>query len=383
MRLSVHMDRTGSAAAVSDDGPDAGENIQNGREKSVMPAVSVILPLYNGERFIRQTIRRIRSQTFPDWELLVINDGSSDRSGRIALQEAAADSRIQVFEKPNGGVSSARNLGISKASGRYLAFADQDDCVGKNWLRSLFSGMAGDMDLVVGGKILEVTDASGRMIKSRRYTYPDTVLETEKERYQFMFNEMHDASSLHVWNCLYKKELIDRYHLCFDETLKTGMEDILFNICYGNYCRKIHKIPQTVYRYRQRIGISTSSKEQPDLAEAYSRRMQQISHLPGFSTQHDGFSDAYRMYGMYALRELCNLYFRYGKADSIQTLEELRNAYVKQVPHRDLHKHFKKRILLKDLPYIVADKALRQKRYFLISVLKRGADYCGKRKSRT
>ncbi len=342
--------------------------------KSVMPAVSIILPLYNGERFIRHSIQRIRSQTFCDWELLVINDGSSDRGGTIALREAGRDSRIQVFEKPNGGISSARNLGISKASGRYLAFADQDDCVGKNWLRSLSDGMAGNMDLVVGGKILEVAGASGRIIKSRQYRYPDTVLATEQERYQFLFNALHDASSLHVWNCLYKKELIDRHRLCFDETLKTGMEDILFNICYGYYCKKIHKIPQTVYRYRQRIGISTSAKEQPDLAAAYSHRMKQISRTFGFSTQSGRRGDVYRMYGKYALRELCNLYFRYGKADDIRTLEELRNAYVEQVPDRVSDTCIRP----KDLPYLAADKALRKENYFLISGLKRGADFFGK-----
>lgn len=84
------------------------------------PQVSVIVPVYNQERYLEECISSIRRQTLAEWECLIINDGSSDSSGEIARRFSEADSRIRYFEQENGGVSSARNLGMQRASGRYL-----------------------------------------------------------------------------------------------------------------------------------------------------------------------------------------------------------------------------------------------------------------------
>ena len=77
--------------------------------------VSIITPLYNGERFVGQTIESVLAQTYPDWEILIVNDGSKDNSEQIALDYAAKDNRIRVFSQPNGGSASARNHGIREA----------------------------------------------------------------------------------------------------------------------------------------------------------------------------------------------------------------------------------------------------------------------------
>lgn len=337
-----------------------------------MPAISIILPLYNGERYIRHAIAAVRSQTFQDWELLVINDGSTDHSGAIALQESQKDRRIRIFQKPNGGISSARNYGLAKAAGTYLAFADQDDTVGKNWLAALYQGMAGDMDLAVAGKRLEVLDASGRITTRRVCTYPDTVLQTEAEIHAFVFNQKNDMASLHIWNCLYKKQLIDANGIRFDENLSMGMEDVLFNICYGYYCRKIHKIPQVVYAYKQRIGISTSTKYNRNLAGEYAHRMEAVSRLFGFPSR----TDAYRMYKYYALRELCNLYFRNSGPDSKKLLAELRDAYVKYTADtlfcrkRHCVKTVLEHSLRKRIFYCMADASLRKEKYGIMKIMK-------------
>ncbi len=347
-----------------------------------MPAVSIILPLYNGQPFIRHTISKIRSQTFQDWELLVVNDGSSDGGEAVAMREAQQDHRIRVFRKPNSGISSARNYGITRAAGTYIAFADQDDTPFKNWLEDLYRGMAPDVDLTVGGKKLTVIDVSGKVVKSRICRYEDTVLETEQELYGFLFHQEHDASAQHVWNCMYKKELIDKHGIRFDEQLAMGMEDVLFNICYGYYCRKIRKIPQIVYSYQQRAGISTSTKYNPDLVKEYAHRMQRIARLStdGFRTQSNG----YRMYGDYALRELCNLYFRSRGADSFELLAGLRDAYVQNVPEKvavnfQRQTAEKVKTIVRKMLYAAADDLLRKKRYTPLILLKNGADLCRKR----
>ena len=89
--------------------------------------VSVIVPVYNGEAFLAETIGSVQAQTLPDWELLIVNDGSTDGSAAIAQRFAAEDARIQVFTKPNGGVAAARNFGLERVRGTFVAFLDADD----------------------------------------------------------------------------------------------------------------------------------------------------------------------------------------------------------------------------------------------------------------
>lgn len=89
--------------------------------------VSIITPLYNGERFLAQTIESVLAQTYSDWEMLIINDGSTDGSEALALSYAEKDDRIHVYSQPNGGSASARNHGIRRAKGRYIALLDSDD----------------------------------------------------------------------------------------------------------------------------------------------------------------------------------------------------------------------------------------------------------------
>lgn len=93
------------------------------------PKVSVIVPVYNVEKLLQRCIDSILAQTFTDFELLLIDDGSKDKSGEICDEYAAKDSRIRVFHKQNGGVSTARNIGIDKAQGEWIYFVDSDDIV--------------------------------------------------------------------------------------------------------------------------------------------------------------------------------------------------------------------------------------------------------------
>jgi glycosyltransferase involved in cell wall biosynthesis len=102
-----------------------------------MIKISIIVPVYNAEKYLSQCIDSILSQTCADFELLLIDDGSSDNSGKICDEYARKDSRIQVFHKENGGVSSARNFGIDKAQGEWIAFVDSDDWLANNFLEQM------------------------------------------------------------------------------------------------------------------------------------------------------------------------------------------------------------------------------------------------------
>lgn len=118
------------------------------------PQVSVIVPVYNQERYLEECISSIRRQTLAEWECLIINDGSSDSSGEIARRFSEADSRILCLEQENRGVSSARNLGMRHASGRYLCFVDGDDFIDAAFLKHLLDASdRGASDLTVAGKL--------------------------------------------------------------------------------------------------------------------------------------------------------------------------------------------------------------------------------------
>ena len=92
-----------------------------------MPTISVIVPIYNTEKYLRRCIDSVLAQTYKDFELLLIDDGSTDSSGAICDEYAALDARVSVFHKENGGVSDTRNYGLDLAQGKYLMFLDADD----------------------------------------------------------------------------------------------------------------------------------------------------------------------------------------------------------------------------------------------------------------
>ena len=102
------------------------------------PMISMIMPVYNVEAYMDQCLESVEAQTFTDFELILINDGSTDRSGEVCRRWRDKDARIRLIETENKGVSAARNRGIEEAGGRYLAFVDPDDWLDKDYLRKLY-----------------------------------------------------------------------------------------------------------------------------------------------------------------------------------------------------------------------------------------------------
>ena len=111
--------------------------------------ISIIVPVYNTEKYLDQCIQSILSQTYTDFELLLIDDGSTDSSGVICDRYAEQDSRVRVFHKPNGGVSSARNIGLDNTKGEWITFLDSDDWIAPSMLDEVYkTAMVNDADMV-------------------------------------------------------------------------------------------------------------------------------------------------------------------------------------------------------------------------------------------
>lgn len=115
------------------------------------PKISVIVPVYNSEKYLPKCIDSILSQTYTDFELILVNDGSKDGSGDICDEYAQKDTRVRVFHKENGGVSSARNLGLEEAKGEWIAFVDSDDWVEEGYLKELYDDTNLGGDLIIHG----------------------------------------------------------------------------------------------------------------------------------------------------------------------------------------------------------------------------------------
>jgi glycosyltransferase involved in cell wall biosynthesis len=110
-------------------------------DKTNQPEISIIVPVYNVEKYLEKCLKSILHQIFSDFELILIDDGSTDSSGRICDEYLKRDSRIKVFHKENGGLSSARNYGIEKSTGKYIGFVDSDDYIAKDMYEVLYNNL--------------------------------------------------------------------------------------------------------------------------------------------------------------------------------------------------------------------------------------------------
>lgn len=177
------------------------------------PKISVIVPVYNVEQYLPRCIDSILAQTFTDYELLLIDDGSPDNSGRICDEYAKKDKRIRVFHKENGGVSSARNLGLDNVKGEWIAFIDGDDCISKDFL-SL--GMTDGIDVIQ--KPYLIKDING---KENFHKVNDVRINKKEKLYKFYVQKRDNA----LWNKIISSNLIKDKR--FDENVSIG-EDFLF-----------------------------------------------------------------------------------------------------------------------------------------------------------
>lgn len=187
-----------------------------------IPAISVIVPVYNAEKYLRRCVDSILGQTFTDFELLLINDGSTDSSGAICDEYAVKDERVRVFHKPNGGVSSARNLGLDKARGERITFIDSDDYIDEEFISNLSSQK--ECDLAVGDfRIVEaIVNFDNCHIRQGRYGYNDIG--------KILLNYIIPNFTT-PWAKLFKNSIIEKMGLRFDLELIKG-EDTIFVFQY-------------------------------------------------------------------------------------------------------------------------------------------------------
>lgn len=223
--------------------------------------VSIILPVYNVEKYIEKCIQSILDQSYIYFELLVINDGSVDNSIRII--EKFKDKRITIYHKKNGGVSEARNFGLNKIKGDYIYFIDADDWIEPNLLATCIKSIEiHKSNFVVFSYFLDKENFKGNLIHSKLVNIKSTVFHKEKNNIKIDNNTLYLMGF--VWNKFYRASFINDYKLRFNKDISL-FEDVIFNTKIFELVDKIVLIDKVLYHYIDRDVKSLSKMYKPNL----------------------------------------------------------------------------------------------------------------------
>ena len=239
---------------------------------SVIPKISVIVPVYKAEQYLHRCVDSILTQSFTDFELLLVDDGSPDICGIICDEYAEKDSRVRVFHKPNGGVSTARNFGIEVAKGDWVFFSDADDELVPNALKILTSHLDKDVAYVMGG--YRNYNEGGNVIYEENMRSEKMI--SQSEAITQMFRPTDYAYQGYLWNKLFKLSIIKEHNLQFADDIYFN-EDRLFNIVYllSIGTQKCFYTTEPVYNYVVRFNSAMASLK--------------MSYYPKFATDLTAF----------------------------------------------------------------------------------------------
>jgi|SRR5690625_5066436 len=216
--------------------------------KENSPEISIIIPVYNVQEHIYKCIKSVKAQTFTNFEVLIVNDGTTDQSINLAIDAIDVDTRFKIFNKKNGGQGSARNLGIKEAKGKYIAFVDSDDWIEPNYLKLLHNTILNEnSDICVCNT--NIRDHLG----NTKYVHKNNI---------YKYIEKNDILNLKfyisnwVWDKLYRKEVFN--DISFNESIKT-FEDahLMFRLLYKKKISQYDEKP--LYNYVQHPSSTSHS----------------------------------------------------------------------------------------------------------------------------
>lgn len=261
-----------------------------------MPKFSVISPVYNTAPFLDRFIRSMQAQTYGDFELILIDDGSKDDSLSICERYAADDCRIKVHTQPNSGAGAARNNGISKAEGEFLLFYDSDDWVDETALAVLEALLnKTNVDLLVYGA-QEIRITGDKEEKHGERIPPAAACQTAADCRKQYHGLVSSAVLNPPWNKVYRNSLIKKNNLSFPDTRRS--QDALFNMAYFRCINSMYSIQDALYYYRE--------NDQKKVWMKFPQNIWEIDILYNTTLEQD-----YRDYGIYegAAREYIDRWF--------------------------------------------------------------------------
>ena len=217
------------------------------------PMVSIVVPIYNAENYLRRCVDSILNQEYTDFELLLVNDGSTDASGDICEEYGDQDPRVIVIQKENTGVSDSRNRALDRARGKYLQFLDSDDWITPDATR-LFVRAAEEY-----GCDMVISDFY-RVVGERLSPKGDIEEEGVLTREEFAAHMMENPADFYygvLWNKLYRRDIVEEHKLRMDTDI-SWCEDFMFNLEYIRYAKVFYALHAPIYYYVKRKGSLAS-----------------------------------------------------------------------------------------------------------------------------
>ena len=218
----------------------------------IVPKISIIVPVYNAENYLHQCLNSIREQTFKDWEAILVDDGSTDNSGKICDDFASVDNRLKVIHKENGGVSSARNRGIEECKGEWCCFVDSDDWLEPDYLTNFLIKDYAQYGCILQSFFCDNTTKH----ESIPFILPDKHIDkaSELEYYLEYSDKVHNGF---LWHRLFAVNIIKSYVIRFPIGISFA-EDGLFFLNYILHSENFYVTSKLGYHYQIRGGSLTS-----------------------------------------------------------------------------------------------------------------------------
>ena len=290
-------------------------------------SISVLMPVYNSEKFLLETVQAVINQSYINWELILVDDGSTDNSKEICTQLMNDDKRIKYIFQENLGVSHTRNVALENAQGKYIVFVDSDDLIHEDYLKILINSIEkNNSDISVCNFIERKISNTGKIEDITREFYLKEVMEmSEMKDYIMDFGNSGLLNPL--WNKIYKNQIIKENNITFDEKVETG-EDFIFNLQYFRKVKKISFIKDSLYYYIRRNNNSITYKYIENMYE----KGWEIHWLLESFLKDMGFyneENAYVLYGNHltgVFSAFLNLYHDHCKLTSKE-----KKAYIKKI----------------------------------------------------
>ena len=280
------------------------------------PKISVIVPVYKAEAYLHRCVDSIIAQTFTDWELLLVDDGSPDRSGDICDEYASKDARIRVFHKENGGVSSARQKGLDEAVGEYTIHADPDDWVEPMMLEELYKkAKEDDADMVICDFICEYKTGGVTCVQKPLESTAKGILQ------QLLFQQLHGS----CWNKLVRRTCYSKYNVKFPCHI-IRWEDLYVVCSLLSHDIKCSYLPRAFYHYDQ-VCNANSIVRKPTMKGLRS----QMFFIDYFEKK--GINDSYLLKCKFSTKELAFISGLLSKSEIVSLYEEVNESYLSKGPN--------------------------------------------------
>ena len=294
-----------------------------------MKKVTIIIPAFNEEKYISECIESIKSQTYVNFEAIIVDDGSYDDTIKIIKENIKSDKRFYLYKNEGKGVSSARNYGLSKAKGEYISFIDADDKISEKFIEMLvYLIEKNDCDC-------SSISVNSNQIEENNISNYDSIIFNDIEKYSILAGNKINSEG-YVCNKLYKKKIIDKYELKFNEEIHIG-EDLLFNNQYFYYSKGFVRNPISLYYYRLKTNSSVNRLDNQnwfDLLRVYATIIEK--HEDEKILEMFKYNYALLILEAEYRIKYCNI-----NSDTINYIYELKKKYIKFRVNNDLKKNIK------------------------------------------